>query len=150
MSSEQSPSPANQRYRVCEYVRWSDVDASGIIRWSTYPRFVELAETELFRAVGFPYATVWDRLDIWLPRVQLHLDYRQPARLDELLAVEIWVGRIGRSSIRLDFSMQKPDGPLADGYLVMVAVDRKTGRSIDVPTPLAQALAPFIAPPTGS
>ena len=58
----------NGHFRVQERVRWSDVDASGIILWSAYTRFVELAETELFRAAGFPYATLWDRLDIWLPR----------------------------------------------------------------------------------
>lgn len=129
-------------------MRWSDVDASGIIRWSTCPRFVELAETELFRAAGFPYATVWDRLDIWLPRVQVHFDYRNPARLDELIAIEIWVGRIGRSSIRLEFTMNKPDGQLAaEGYLVIVSIDRKTGQSIEIPRPLVEALTRYVATP---
>ncbi len=77
------------RFRVQERVRWSDVDASGNILWSAYSRFVELAETELFRAAGFAYATLWDALDIWLPRVQFHLDYRSPVRLDDLLDMQI-------------------------------------------------------------
>jgi acyl-CoA thioester hydrolase len=129
-----------------EYVRWSDVDASSIIRWSAYTRFVELAETELFRAIGFPYANLWERLDIWLPRVQFHLDCRNAARLDELLDVEIWVSRIGRSSIRFEFALKKPDGQLAaDGYLVVVAIGRTDGKSIEVPKPLLQALAPYVA-----
>jgi len=140
-----------RRHRVQEYVRWSDVDVSGIIRWGAYVRFVELAETELFRAAGFPYATLWDRLDIWLPRVQFHLDYRNPARLDELLDIEIWVGRIGRSSIRLEFAVKKPGGDLgAEGYLVIVSIDRKNARSVDVPKPLLDALAPYNPSPTPS
>jgi len=140
-----SPSPVTaQRHRVQEYVRWSDVDVSGIIRWGTYVRFVEMAETELFRAAGFPYATLWDRLDIWLPRVQFHLDYRNPARLDELLDIEIWVGRIGRSSIRLEFAVKKAGGDLAaEGHLVIVSIDRKNALSVDVPKPLLDALAPY-------
>jgi len=140
-------SPGNsRRHRVQEYVRWSDVDASDIIRWGSYVRFVEMAETELFRAAGFPYATLWDRLDIWLPRVQFHLDYRNPARLDELLDIEIWVGRIGRSSIRLEFAVKKPGGDLAaEGYLVIVSTDRKNGWSVDVPIPLLDALAKYHA-----
>jgi acyl-CoA thioester hydrolase len=122
-----------QRHRVQEYVRWSDVDVSGIIGWGAYVRLVELAETELFRAAGFPYATLWDRLDIWLPRVQFHLDYRNPARLDELLDIEIWVGRIGRSSIRLEFAVRNPGGDLtADGHLVIVSIDRTKRWSVDV------------------
>ena len=75
---------------------------SGNICWSAYARFVEIAETEFFRALGFPYATLWDQLDIWLPRVQAHFDYRSPVRLDELLEIDVWVGRVGRSSIRLE------------------------------------------------
>ena len=135
-----------ERHRVQEYVRWSDVDASGIICWSAYVRFVEIAETELFRAVGFPYATVWDQLDIWLPRVQVHFDYRNPARLDELLEVEVWVGRIGRSSIRLEFLVRKPDGQAAaEAYLVIIAVGRKDSRPVDVPQALLEALAPYRA-----
>jgi acyl-CoA thioester hydrolase len=111
---------------------------------------VELAETELFRAAGYPYATVWDRLDIWLPRVQLHFDYRNPARLDELLDIEIWVGRFGRSSIRLEFAIGKPDGRLAaDGYVVIVAIDRKSGQSVELPEALVEALSSYVsAPPT--
>jgi acyl-CoA thioester hydrolase len=136
-------SPA-RRFRVHDYVRWSDVDASGIIRWTTYPRFVELAETELFRNVGFPYDSVWRTLSIWLPRVQLHFDYRTPALLDEKLEIEIWIGRLGRSSIRFEFALKRPDGKLAaEGHMIAVAIDRESGRPVSIPTPLATALAPY-------
>ena len=133
-----------RRHCVQERVRWSDVDASGIILWSAYTRLVERAETELFRAAGFPYATLWDRLDIWLPRVQFHLDYRSPARLDDPLDTQIWVARIGRSSIRFEFCVSKADADVvAEGYLVIVAIRRADGRSVDVPGALADALAPY-------
>jgi YbgC/YbaW family acyl-CoA thioester hydrolase len=137
---------AGRRHTLCERVRWSDVDASGIIRWSAYTRFVELAETELFRAIGFPYATLWDRLDIWLPRVQFHLDCRAPARLDDELTVGIQVDKLGNSSIRFGFEMHKGDGQLAaEGHLVVVAIDRKAGNPVSVPVALATALAPYLA-----
>ena len=127
-------------------MRWSDVDASSIIRWSAYTRFVELAETELFRAIGFPYAILWDQLDIWLPRVQFHLDCRNPVRLDELLDVEIWAAQIGRSSIRFELEMKDPAGRLAaQAHLVIVAIGRKDGKSVDVPKPLKEALSPYLA-----
>jgi acyl-CoA thioester hydrolase len=133
-----------RRHRVQERVRWSEVDASGIILWSAYTRLVELAETELFRAAGFPYATMWDELDIWLPRVQFHVDYRSPARLDDLLDTEIWVARIGRSSIRFEFAVSNAGAEMvAEGYLAIVAISRADGRSVEVPGPLAQALAPY-------
>ncbi len=151
MHNDRSDAPPGNPRRHCvqEYVRWSDVDVSGVIRWGAYVRFIEMAETELFRAVGFPYATLWESLNIWLPRVQFHLDYRNPVRLDELLDTEIGVGRIGRSSIRLEFAVKKPGAALAaEGYLVIVSIDRTNGRSVDVPKPLLDALAPYTTPPT--
>ena len=131
-------------FKIQERVRWSDIDSSGIILWSAYTRLVEMAETELFRAAGFPYGSLWDRLDIWLPRVQFHIDYRSPVRLDDLLDVEIWIGRIGRSSIRFELAMKKQDGGLvAEGYLVVVAISRADGKSVEVPKPLVKALEPY-------
>ena len=135
-----------RRHRVQEYVRWSDVDVSGIICWSAYTRFVEIAETELFRALGYPYATLWEQLDIWLPRVQAHFDYRNPVRLDELLDIDAWVGRVGRSSLRLEFLIRKPNGEVAaEAYVVIVAISREDSRSVDVPQALLDALVPYRA-----
>jgi len=135
-----------KRHRLQERVRWSDIDSSGIILWSAYTRLVEMAETELFRAAGFPYGSLWERLDIWLPRVQFHIDYRSPVRLDDLLDVEIWVARMGRSSIRFELAMKKADGQLAaECYLVIVAVGRTSGKSVEVPKLLVEALEPYAA-----
>lgn len=127
-------------FRVRERVRWSDVDVSGWIRWDAYTRFVELAETELFRASGFPYATLWQTLDIWLPRVQFHLELRTPARMDEELETQIGVARIGRSSIQLDFQVRCAGELRAEGSLTIVALGRKDSKPMPVPEALVRAL----------
>jgi YbgC/YbaW family acyl-CoA thioester hydrolase len=134
-----------RRHRLQEHVRWSDVDVSGLVRWDAYTRYVELAETELFRAAGYPYATLWESLDIWLPRVQFHLELRKPARLDEVLEVESWVGRIGRSSIQLEFAIGKSGEAVAEARLTIVAIGRDSRKPVAVPAALAAALAPYRA-----
>ena len=62
-------------FMVDERVRWSDVDYAGIIFYGAYFRFFELAEMELFREAGVPYSDVFERFDIWLPRVHLDCDF---------------------------------------------------------------------------
>ena len=103
------------------------------------------SETEFFRGLGYPYATLFDRLNVWLPRAQLHFDYRKPARLDELLDVEVWVGRIGNSSIRLEFDILLPDGEMAmEAYLVLVTTTREwPPKPVPVPQELREAMAPY-------
>ncbi|MGH7495982.1 MAG: acyl-CoA thioesterase [bacterium] len=144
-SNEQSRK-APQRFRVREFVRWGDIDQAGIICYGAYVRFFEIAETEFFRAAGFPYSVLFERFDFWLPRVQLHFDFRNPALLDDLLEVEIWVGSVGRTSLRFEFSVRKVEGEVtAEGYEVVVAIDRRNFRPIAVPAELVAALEQYRA-----
>jgi acyl-CoA thioester hydrolase len=138
------------KFTIEERVLWGDVDAARIIFYGSYIRFFEIAETELFRAVGLPYGVMFDELDIWLPRVHLECDFRRAAQLDDLLEVSVYVGRIGRTSLRLDFEVrrQRPDGSLeeeliANAHFVLVSVRRDTLDPVPVPDELRRALEPY-------
>ena len=78
-------------------VRWSDVDHAGIIYFGSYVRFFEIAETEMYRAMGLPYSEAFDVLDVFPVRAQFHCDFKAPAFLDDLLTCEIWITQIGNS-----------------------------------------------------
>ena len=135
-----------QRYSIEERVRWGDVDAASIIFYGAYIRFFEFAETELFRAVGLPYGVMFDELDVWLPRVHLECNFRNAAKLDDLLEVSVWVGRIGNTSLRLNFEVHRKDEDtlLADAHFVLVAVRRDTFQTVPIPDALKQRLAPYV------
>jgi YbgC/YbaW family acyl-CoA thioester hydrolase len=135
----------DRKFRIEERVRWGDVDAAGIIFYGAYIRFFEIAETELFRAVGLPYGRVFDELDIWLPRAHLECDFRRAAQLDDLLEVAAYVGRIGTKSLRLNFEVRRNGAEeiTASAHFVLVAVRRGTFESIAVPEELKRKLAPY-------
>ena len=138
------------KFRIAERVRWGDVDAARIIFYGAYIRFFEIAETELFRAVGLPYGLMFDQLDVWLPRAHLECDFRQAAQLDDLLEVSVYVGRIGTKSLRLNFEVRRNGDPslVAEAHFVLVAVRRGTFDSVPVPAELRQRLAPYLRPST--
>lgn len=139
----------SERFRSREFVRWSDVDKAGIICYGSYVRFFEIAETELFRSVGYPYSTMFDELDIWLPRKLLHFEFHHPALLDDLLEVESWIGRVGRTSLQLNFATYKIEDEhrivTATGHVVMVATDRTNMRPVPIPEPLLTAVQRFVS-----
>jgi YbgC/YbaW family acyl-CoA thioester hydrolase len=130
---------------VDEYVRWSDVDYAGIIFYGSYVRFFEIAETELFRAAGVPYRDVFDRFDIWLPRVHLSCDFRHPARLDDRLRVAAYFTRFGNTSIRINFDVWHVTAGMlaATGQEVLVCVDRESTRPRPLPEELRRSFRPF-------
>ena len=99
------------KFSVEEYVRWEDIDAAGIINYQAYLRFFGLAEVELFRSCGLSYRTLFDGLGIWLPRVHVECDFFHPVTLDELLVVDAYFGKIGRSSIHLNFEVRAKSNP---------------------------------------
>jgi len=142
-----------RRFRVSEFVRWGDIDLAGIICYGAYVRFFEIAETELFRAVGLPFSKVFEQFDFWLPRAQLHFEFRRPALLDERLDVETWVSRVGNSSLRLQFEVRESEGErelTAEGYAILVAVARRDLRPIPLPPEVVSALAPYVSSETNA
>jgi YbgC/YbaW family acyl-CoA thioester hydrolase len=135
-----------KRFKIEEHVRWSDVDRAGIIYYGQFLRFFEIAETELFRAVGLKYSEVFDRFDIWLPRVQIHFDFRKPLMLDDLIEVSAYVGRFGKRSLTLRFEVNKKGQSdlVAEGHVILACVSRSTFKSVDVPAEIVQALEPYL------
>ncbi|PYT05042.1 MAG: hypothetical protein DMF60_13220 [Acidobacteria bacterium] len=135
-----------KRFTIEEHVRWSDIDRAGIIYYGQFLRFFELAETELFRSVGLPYSEVFDRFDIWLPRVQIHFDFRKPLMLDDPIEVSAYVGRFGNKSLTLRFEVNKKGEKdlVAEGHVVLACVSRSTFKSIAVPTEIIQALSAYL------
>src|SRR5688572_4705030 len=143
------PPKPPQPYVIEEYVRWSDVDFAGIIFYGSYVRFFEIAETELFRSCGLAYAQVFDRYDIFLPRKAVHSEFHEPARLDDRLRVAAYVGRVGTTSLTLNFDVFRgPNRSLAaTGWMVLVSVDRTHLKPRPLPAGLVDALAPHTLAP---
>jgi tol-pal system-associated acyl-CoA thioesterase len=126
---------------IRDRVRWSDVDVMGIVYYGRYLRFMEAAETELFRAIGFPYDVLADEHGVWIARIRLECDYRAPARLDDEIVCRAELRKIGGSSMTFTFPIERADGTrLVDGTLVLAALDRDTLKATRVPSPLRQAL----------
>ena len=100
----------------------------------------------------FEFADRWQRGGARpsLPRVHLECDFLRAPRLDDLLEVSVYVGKIGRTSLRLDFEVRRKteDGTIekdlmATAHFVLVSTDRSSLKPLPVPKALTNALAPF-------
>ena len=125
-----------------ERVRWSDVDMMGVVYFGAYLRFMEAAEAEFFRSLGFTYGVLAEEHGVWLARVRLEMDYRSPARLDDEIETTANLVRTGGSSLHLAFSLDRAgDGArLVDGKLVLACVDREKFRPARIPASLVTAI----------
>jgi acyl-CoA thioester hydrolase len=138
------------RYRIEEYVRWEDIDAAGIINYQAYLRFFALSEAELLRSAGLNYRFLFEVLGIWLPRVRVECNFYRPVKLDELLVVEAFFSRIGRTSVHLDFEVRRRDEPehlVANGRYVLVCVRQGDFEPVPVPEEIRTRIDRFLEPP---
>lgn len=140
--------PSFSPFVLSEYVRWSDADPAGIIRYDAYLRFYEMAEAELFRAAGLPLSDAVARGDVWLLRKVMHTEFHSPARLDERLDVETYFSRVGTTSLTLNFDTYSAEGHVlrATGHLVLVAVSKAAYEKRPLPADILEGIRPWVRP----
>ena len=70
-------------------VPYADTDQMGVVYYGNYLTIFERARSELLRACGYTYRQC--EAEGWmLPVVHAEVDYRRPARYDDLLEVTAW------------------------------------------------------------
>ena len=131
-------------------VSFADVDSSQRIHFTAMFRYFEVAEHELMRSIGQPYATML--YESAFPRAHLEADFRRAVLYDDQLDVEARIDRVGISSWTVAFTARFADVPdarqsatpgqvAAEGSMTIVAMSAETERSQPIPEKLRAALA---------
>ncbi len=119
-----------------------DTDASGRIHYTVMFRYFEAAEIDLFRAAG----AMEDRQMIAFPRVHVECDFRGAIHFDDLLQIEVLVGKIGNASLELKYRVLKDEIDVASGRVVVACMDRNTQRATPIPPAIREKLLLYVAP----
>jgi acyl-CoA thioester hydrolase len=98
-------------------VRYGDTDQMGFAYYGHYLRWFEIGRAELLRSQGRSYRDI-EASGLRLPVLEAHCRYGQPARYDDLLAVDCAVLDLGRASVRFGYRIVRVDGEtrLAHGW----------------------------------
>lgn len=121
-------------------VRWAEVDRQGIVFNGHYLTYFDVAITEYWRAIGYPYPDAFldNGCDTFVKKATL--EYHAPAGFDDLLDIGVRVARIGRSSMRFLLEIHRRDDLLIDGEIVYVLADPASRKSTRVPDFLREAI----------
>lgn len=124
-------------------VAWSDVDLARIVYFPRFFTYFENAELEWIRQQGLSYEELLTELGVWMPRVAASCNYRAPARLADLLVIEMRLDRLGKTSFTLGFDAYRlPERTaVADGSITIATVGRESFRPTAVPGGLVRLLS---------
>ena len=121
-------------------VRYHETDAQGFLFNSRYLELADVAMTEFFRALGWPYLElIAQGTDPSV--VSASLSFANPVHFDDVLEVEVSCSRVGRSSFDLDLIVTRDSAQVASIAMVYVNVDATAQVSRPLPAPIAAALS---------
>lgn len=119
---------------------FSEVDALAIAWHGHYPRFFELAHTELMRKIGLTY-DAYRSDNIGAPIVQCHVDYFAPLQLDEQCTIRAELHWSGGARLNVSYVVKKESGQIAGtGYTVQMLFDATTHAPCILPPPRIDAI----------
>ncbi|MFC3129740.1 thioesterase family protein [Coralloluteibacterium stylophorae] len=138
-----TPAPAEARepqrlLRTTMDVRWRDLDAFNHVNNSNYLTYLE--EARLRWMMQLPGEWLDDHIAPLM--AGCNVNYKRPIEWPEELVVELFVERIGTTSITIGhriLSAKDATVVYADGNVTMVWVDRRSGRPAPLPEAVRQA-----------
>jgi acyl-CoA thioester hydrolase len=107
-------------------VYYEDTDTGGVVYYANYLKFFERARTEWLRAAGFEQQKLAVEEGLQFVVARIECDYRRPARLDDVIALDVRVVQAGRVSVTFEQTARRGDEVLATARVRAGCVDTKT------------------------
>jgi YbgC/YbaW family acyl-CoA thioester hydrolase len=124
-------------FRTRRRIRFAETDMAGIVHFSNYFRFMEDAEHEFFRSLGFSIHTRIDGKLIGWPRVRAECAYHAPLAYDETVDIHLVVRKKTKKTITCEYEFTKQGtGTVAHGSMTVICVSMDPdGKMSSVPIP---------------
>jgi len=123
-------------------VRFADTDLQGIVFNGNYLTFYDVAWTEYFREIGLTWQEmISSGVDTVLARTTI--EFKSPAKFDDVLEVHTRVSKIGNTSMIFDFEiyLEGDERLIGTAQSLYVCVDPKSLQKVRVPDDLRARIA---------
>ena len=127
------------KYRV----PYADTDQMGVVYYANFLVFFERARNEFFREIEYPYSKLEEE-GFMLPVVEAHVDYKNPAKYDDLLSITVNSTNIKGCRVRVENEILNESGDLiCKGYTIHCFICSDSRKPVRVPESLLKQLEHF-------
>jgi acyl-CoA thioester hydrolase len=120
-------------------VYYEDTDTGGIVYYANYLKFFERARTEWLRAAGFEQHRLREEFGLQFVVAHIECSYQQPARLDDLIEIDLRVARTGRVFIVFEQSARRGAEVLATARVKAACIDARRFAPAAMPADMTAA-----------
>lgn len=115
-------------------VRYSETDQMGVVYHGNYMPYFEIGRVEWLRNKGISYKEL-EESGIALPIVSININYKKPARYDDLITVTTNFKSQSNVKVEFDCEIRNELGELlTTAHFILVFVDIKLGKAIAPPS----------------
>ena len=130
-----------KEYQFQVRVRYAETDQMGVVYHGNYAQYFEMGRVEWLRNMGVSYKWMEEN-GVMLPVVSLSMNFKKPARYDDLLTVKTILKSQTSVKIEFDYEIYNENKELlTTGYSMLVFVDMKTGKPILPPSYVLEKIA---------
>ena len=121
-------------------VRYSETDQMGIVYYGNYAQYLEQGRTDWLRSLGLTYKFMEEH-QVMLPVINLNIDYKKPAKYDDLLTIKTSLLEIPSVKIKFYYEIYNQcDELLVTATTSLVFLDSITRKLIKAPDYLLEKL----------
>lgn len=121
-------------------VYYEDTDSGGVVYHSNYLKYMERARTEWLRHLGFEQTDLKDQLNVLFVVHSLQIQFKKPAKLNDLLTISSEFTTIGFGSIvflqKITLNTQK----LVEASVKIACINALSFKPSEIPHQLKQTL----------
>jgi acyl-CoA thioester hydrolase len=122
-----------KEHQIQVRVRYSETDQMSVVYHGNYIPYFEMGRVEWLRNKGISYKSL-EESGIALPIVSMTINYKKPARYDDLLTVTTKFKSQSSVKIEFDCEIHNKNGELlTTAYFLFVFVDMNSGKPIMPP-----------------
>jgi 4-hydroxybenzoyl-CoA thioesterase/acyl-CoA thioester hydrolase len=132
-----------QSYVATRRVEFHDTDAAGIMHFSAFFTFMEEAEHEFLRHLGLGVLAHEASGAVSWPRVAAHCEYQGSVRFEDMVEIDVRIGRVGTKSVTYEFNLSSAGRLIATGQMTSVCCRRAADgvwQSIAIPSDVLEKL----------
>ncbi|MGO1118411.1 tol-pal system-associated acyl-CoA thioesterase [Rhodovibrionaceae bacterium A322] len=124
-------------------VYYEDTDTAGIVYYANYLRFAERGRTELLRCLGIDQSKMRADSGLVFAVRNAAVDYRLPAKLDDVLLVRSRLTKISGASLSILQEIERDGVMLASVDIRVACLKPDSGRPAGIPADIRAALLPY-------
>jgi len=127
-------------------IKLHETDAAGLLFFSNQFKIIHDAYEGLLENLGFGFAQLIREKEFFLPIVHTESDYKLPLFVGDLIEVQVFVEKVGKTSFTLSYKLLDTSQRLVgSAQTVHVTIDNATRKKIPLPLDLRSKIEQVLA-----